>query len=205
MHEPPGNSRSTLMHRLRLAALSGGASGAGLGAIHAAMSPGSTVGSIGASALKSALLGGAAAPAGLAAGEAILGSPKPGEANPSTHRGLIGGATLGAGAGGLAALYLASGRKIPLTKLGSLGEKIESKAAGFMGADNLIANKLRSWATNPSASNLAKAALLGGGAAGVAGGSFSAGEGEESDILNNEAEALQRKRHMRAMGAQYGS
>lgn len=187
-------NRDTLMKRLRIAALSGGASGGILGSLHSAMSPKSTLGSIGLGALKTAGLGAVAAPSGLLAGEAILGAPEKGEVNPYTHRGLAGGAAVGAAGGGLAALYLASGGKIPLSKLGSFGSFLDEGAQGALQKNNIIMNKLRSWAANPSAKNMLKASVMGTSLGGLAGGGFAMGEGQEADIISNEAAALHKKR-----------
>lgn len=200
MKKMDDQSQGTLLRRLRTAALSGGASGALLGGLHAAVSPKSTLETVLLNALKSGALGAVAAPSGLAAGEAILGHPKDGEVNPYTHRGLVGGAALGAGLGGLGAAYLASGKKFPLAKLGSFGAQLDEKIAGGLSQNNLVANKLRSWASNPSAGNLTKAALLGSGVGAAAGGGFSAGEGEEADILSNENDAMHRRRMARQRG-----
>jgi hypothetical protein len=128
------------------------------------------------------------------AGEGILGPPDEDETNPYTHRGLVGGAAVGAGLGGLGAMFLASGGKLPMAKLGSFGSKVEKGAQEILGADNVIAKKLRAWARNPNASNLTKAGLVGSLAGGATGGGFAMGEGQEADVLSNELVAHKRRR-----------
>lgn len=194
------DNRQSLLKRMRTAALSGAVTGGVLGGGSALLGGAKTFGSFARPALKGAAIFGAGAPTGLLAGEALLGKPKHGEVNPYMHRGLAGGALLGALAGGGGAAYLASGKKLPFAKLGAFGDKAEEAIGGLYGADNIISNKIRQWAQNPSAGNIAKASLLGGATAGVLGGHFAGEEGAGVDILNNEAESHHKKALLRRLG-----
>ncbi len=186
MHRYQDQAKPTLLKRMKTAALSGGTTGAALGAMHAITSPAATAEKIGLAALKGGAAMGAATPAAIYAGEKIMGTPGKEEVNPYTHRGLVGGAALGAGLGGLGAAYLASGKKLPFAKLGSFGD-----------TDNIILSRIRKWAENPSARNIAKAVALGGGALGLAGAHFAGEEGSGVDILQNELDAHAKRRLQR--------
>jgi len=184
----------TLMRRLRLAALSGGLSGAGIGGAGALLGGAKGKGILKAAA-SAGLLGGASAPVGIGIGESILGAPKKGEKNANSRRGMIGGALVGGMAGaGLAGLMK---NKALLSKFGSMGKKAE----GLIDSDNLIFNKMRDLVNQKDKAKVAMGAGLGAGTGALVGGFHGGDEGLGVDAVENEiANYLERKQKRKMMG-----
>lgn len=191
------NQDQTLIDRLKTAALTGAASGGLLGAGSALLGGGKSLRGILRKAAIGAAGGGIAAPAAIGAGEAVLGAPEQDEKNPYVRRGLVGGAIIGGGLGGGISALLASGKKLPLTKMGAFGDKIKTA----LSADNIILNKLREYAENPSRSNIVKGTLLGTGIGAFGGAEFSADEGLNLDAIQNEIEAAKIRKQKRGIVA----
>lgn len=148
------------------AALSGAASGGVMGLIGAGMG-----GSGLKKALRAALLGSGVgatvAGGGTALGSSVLGSPGEGEINPYTRRAALGGGIAGAGIG--AALSAALAKKWLKINNPPLSKIFAGKSPG-------------------------KSALLGGAVGGLFGGYQGGDEGMQLDFIQNEIDALARKR-----------
>lgn len=187
----------TLLDRLKAAALTGAASGGLLGAGSALLGGAKNLPGVLKKAAIGAVGGGIVAPAAIGTGEAIMGAPGPDEQNAYVRRGLLGGAILGGGLGAGAAGLMSAGAKLPLAKLGAFGDKIKTA----MSADNIVLNKLRQYAQNPSRSNIMKGVLLGTGIGALAGGEFSADEGLNLDAIQNEIDAAKMRRRKQGLEA----
>lgn len=160
--------------RTKNAALSGAASGAVLGGAGSILTGANLK-----SALRAALLGSVAsagmAGGGMAIGNSILGDPPDeDEINPNTRRTALGGGIAGGSIGALLG--------------GALGKKY-LRLPGATGLTKYIASK------SPKT-----AALLGGGSGALAGSYLAADEGMQLDFLQNELDALERKRRAKELG-----
>lgn len=186
------DNENDLIKRLKLAAMAGGLSGAGVAGIGGLLS-----GAKGASVLKAALSGGAvggvSAPAAIGAGELVMGSPDKSEKNPNSRRGLMGGALMGGLAGAGAGALMRN--KAILSKLGSLGKKAE----GAIDSDNFLFNKMRELVNQKEKSKIAGGIGLGALSGAAAGGYLGADEGIGIDAVQNELDNMKRRREKKKL------
>lgn len=149
------------------AALSGAASGGLLGLAGSALGGGGIKQAL-RSALLGALAGGTVSGGGIAIGDTVMGAPEQGEINPYTRRGALGGGIAGAGVGAL---------------LGGALAKKYLKIPKATGITQFFANRQPKMA--------AALGAMGGGLAGA----YQAGdEGMQLDFIQNEIDAMGRKR-----------
>jgi hypothetical protein len=180
----------TILDRLKAAALTGAVAGAGTGAVSSLLGGAKKLKQLVRPSLIGAGVGSVAAPAGIGAGEAVMGAPDESEKSPYTMRGLAGGAALGALAGGGIGGVLSAGKRLKLSKLGSFGDKIKDLGK----TENIVFSKLRQYADNPSRANIIKGILLGTGVGGLAGANFASDQGMNIDAIRNEIERRQMKK-----------
>jgi len=179
---------SERLKRYGKVAATGGATGTAIGGISSLLSSADPKKALRA-ALLGGLIGGTGAPATQIAGDAILGDPETGEKNPNTRRGLAGGATLGALAGLMGTAAMSKG--LPLSKLGSLGDKL--------GSSSPLLAKLKAMLNSQSKAKVAAGVGLGGLAGAGVGAHFGADEGMGLDTLENEIQAAQDRRAKKKM------
>lgn len=175
--------RDKLAESVKSAALSGGISGASVGAVARLLAgkraiPEILLGAAGAGATSAALGAGATY-----VGGELLGPASDKDPSAYTKRGGIGGA-VGGGLLGAAVGGLAGAGKVKLPKFA---------------ANNLIGDALAKLAANPSARTAKLGALLGGTVLGGSAGYLGADEGMQLDFLTNEANAARRRRMMKKL------
>ncbi len=162
---------------VKRAAASGGLSGAILGGGSALISGMGLK-----KALRNALIGGlgsgALAGTGVGVGGALLGDPEEGEINPNTRRAALGGGLVGGAAGAGAGLALSKGIGKAIPAIG------KHEIARFL-----------------SKRNPALAAALGLGAGALVGGFHGGDEGMQVDFLQNERDAIEKKRRAEKLAA----
>lgn len=187
----PEDIPETREERIRKLMLSAAAGGMGLGAGTSILAKGTktfkdVAKAAGKGGLISALLAGTAG----TAGDLVLGDPEPGEKNAFMKRGAVGGLVGGALLGGAGGALAASGKVGKYLGTGKLAEKLSK----LVPEENMVANKFKTWAGNPSRGRTTLGGLLGGGL-GSAGSAFvGADEGMQADIIAEQAQKLKPKR-----------
>lgn len=180
-------NKQSVFDRLKLAALSGGVTGGGLGGVSSFLG-GANPKSILRSVMLGAGTGAVLAPLAMGTGEAVMGEPEADEKNPYTRRGAVGGSLLGGAVGLGGALLLKN--KLPMAKLGSLGEKITEG----LNSENIVMKKMRDLVNSGDKKDLAAALGIGTTAGVVAGSHFGADEGMGQDVVANELSNIKTKR-----------
>ena len=134
--------------------------------------------------LGSAAIAAPAAAGATAIGNALLGSPKSDDPAAYTTRGALGGGLGGALLGSGVGYLLGSGRLRGLAHL-PFAEKAAESVKKVLPIDNLITDRLRSWASMGSHANGLKSAGLLGGALGGFGAMTGSSEGMGVDAIRN--------------------
>lgn len=215
-------NRSTFIDRVKHAALAGGTTGGIVGLVThvrsgAGLSALQAMKNVGASTLSGSALGAS----GIALGDILMGEPEPGEKNPYTRRGWLGGGLAGGVAGGVAGGLAGSGTLAAVSKLASkipsagkwaaragtaLEERLPESIRNIKNMlsqtpdpakvrdPNVLKNYIKGLGDNPSIANALKGSLIGAATAGALGANQVGDEGMGLDVISNELDAHQARR-----------
>lgn len=178
-------NKESMLQRIKRSALSGGVSGAILGAGSTALTSSLKPVDLLKGALHGAGLGSAVTGIGTGLGESLMGAPGAEESNPSLKRGALGGGVAGAVLGGLGGLALATGKLSTLSRLApkaaSAIEKFMAKEAEKGSARSGLIGKVKKLAQDGA---VAHAATLGAAGGGALGAYYGGDEGLQADAVN---------------------